>query len=85
MTMNDQDKNIKPKLIAKLVIDIYDNGTIDIDRIAIVTNDETGKKKKVNGLPELDFVKHLDEYIGKDYAEQYIYEKIKQLFRYKGE
>lgn len=79
MKENDQPQS-KPKVVAKVVIEVYDNGAIDCEHIAIVTNEETGRRRKVNGLPEIEFLKHLEECVGKDYARNAMIGKLNELF-----
>ena len=45
-TDENEDKQMKPKQIAKIVLDIYDNGYCDRDLFEFYINDETKKRKK---------------------------------------
>lgn len=80
MNTEENEKQKKPKLVARIIVDIYNDGTLDREHIAIITNEETGRKKKVNGLSENEFVKHLENIVGEEYAEKGIYEKIREIF-----
>jgi hypothetical protein len=78
-TDENEDKQMKPKQIAKIVLDIYDNGYCDRDLFEFYTNDETKKRKKLMHDKSSDFMKLFKETISEQPEYFVVVELLKAL------
>lgn len=78
-TDENEDKQMKPKQIAKIVLDIYDNGYVDRDLFEFYINDETKKRKKLMHDKSSDFMKLFKETISEQPEYFVVVELLKAL------
>jgi hypothetical protein len=78
-TDENEDKQMKPKQIAKIVLDIYDNGYCDRDLFEFYTNEETKKRKKLMHDKSSDFMKLFKETISEQPEYFVVVELLKAL------
>lgn len=78
-TDENEDKQMKPKQIAKIVLDVYDNGYVDRDLFEFYLNDETKKRKKLMHDKASDFMKMFKETISEQPEYFVVVELLKAL------
>jgi len=78
-TDENEDKSTKPKQIAKIVLDIYDNGYVDRDLFEFYLNEETKKRKKLMHDKSSDFMKLFKETISEQPEYFVVIELLKAL------
>jgi hypothetical protein len=78
-TDENEDKQMKPKQIGKIVLDVFDNGYVDRDLIEYYTNDETKKRKKLIHDRSSDFMKMFKETISEQPEYFVVVELLKAL------
>jgi hypothetical protein len=78
-TANEDEKEMKPKQIAKIVLDIYDNGYVDKNLSEYYINDETKKRKKFDHDSVKDFKQCFKELLTDDPDEYVVSELLKAL------
>jgi hypothetical protein len=70
-TPNEDDKVMKPKQIAKVVLDVYDNGYVDKSLSEYYINEETKKRKKFDHDSVKEFKQCFKELLSDD-ADLYV-------------
>lgn len=78
-TDENEDKQMKPKQIAKIVLDIYDNGYVDRTLKEYYVNEETKKKKTFDHDRSSDFMKMFKETISEQPEYFVVVELLKAL------
>jgi hypothetical protein len=78
-TDENEEKQLKPKQIAKIVLDIYDNGYVDRTLKEYYVNDETKKKKTFDHDRASEFMKLFKETISDNPEYYVIIELLKAL------
>jgi hypothetical protein len=65
-TANEDEKEMKPKQIAKVVLDVYDNGYVDKSLSEYYVNEETKKRKKFDHDSVKEFKQCFKELLSDD-------------------